>query len=191
MTANRNLSNASEDRPANPDSDLDWLAFQYAAGELHGDELEQFELLLATDERACAALAQAVLLGQAVVQCEGARGEQAAATIVMPYRMGDAAWNSLRPWFRNVAVVCGVGCCVMILGWWRPRVPVETSATASEMATLWIEGADEDQDGDALTPDTHDIADSEIEAGDAVPGWLLAALTHQQQLGDEAEVMND
>ncbi|MDB5386950.1 MAG: hypothetical protein JWM11_2596 [Planctomycetaceae bacterium] len=51
-------------------SDLDWLAFQYAAGELHGTELVAFESRLANDLAAGEALAKAVLLGQMVAACE-------------------------------------------------------------------------------------------------------------------------
>jgi hypothetical protein len=50
--------------------DLDWLAFQYAAGELQGTERDAFELLLATDLLACEALAKAVQLCQAIAICE-------------------------------------------------------------------------------------------------------------------------
>ena len=179
MTANR--SHDAENDAEN-DTDLDWLAFQYAAGELRGTELDQFEQLLATDERACAALAQAVLLGQAVVRCE-----QSARTVVVPARITDR-----RPAWQTIAVACSVACVAVGVGWWKPWSPAKNSGTAaaSEVATLWIQGADEDL-GEAQAVHPHDVPDVDAEEDDAVPGWMLAAVTHQQQAADDEEIMND
>jgi hypothetical protein len=60
--------------------DLDWLAFQYAAGELQGAERDAFEQLLATELAACEALAKAVQLCQSVAMCEA---ELAADTVAV------------------------------------------------------------------------------------------------------------
>ncbi len=46
--------------------DLDWLAFQYVAGELSPAEEERFEARLAIDPEAAEAVARAVTLGEAV-----------------------------------------------------------------------------------------------------------------------------
>ena len=171
------------------DVDLDWLAFQYAAGELRGPELDRFEQLLATDDRACAALAQSMLLGQAIVQCE-----QSADVVIVPSRLDSTARPvGRRPSFQNIAVACCAACVALVLGWWQPWAPAGNSgsAVASEVAALWIEGADEDLGGEALAPHIHDVADQEAEDEDAVPGWLLAAVTEQQRAAEDEEIMND
>ena len=47
-------------------NDLDWLAFQYVAGELSTEDEEQFEARLVTEPEVAEAVANAVVLGEAV-----------------------------------------------------------------------------------------------------------------------------
>ncbi len=164
-----------------PEPDFDWLAFQYAAGELQGAELEAFEKLLATDERAGGALAQAVLLGQAVVQCE-----QATTVVVPRANSNDLAPLSARRSFgRQLIAVSTVACSLMFVGWLYLRSPQDaTSNEASTVAALWINGADEDVATDPVLPD-HELV--ELAEDEPIPGWLLAAV---EQAEDE-QIMND
>ena len=52
------------------DSDLNWLAFRYIAGEMPDEELATFEQSLAESQPAREAVAAAVLLAQAVALAE-------------------------------------------------------------------------------------------------------------------------
>ncbi len=159
-------------------ADLEWLAFRYAAGELQGTELNTFEELLATDERACAAVAQAVMLGQAVMQVE--RG----AAVVQPIRQRSAR-RALA-----VAVCCAASVAIAFVGLSFINVSNKQSAeAATKVAALWIQGADEDQSFEAISAVNHEQVDQEDE--DAVPAWLLAAITEQQKTEDGEEMMQD
>lgn len=155
--------------------DLDWLAFQYAAGELHGPELEAFEKLLATDERTCTALAQAVLLGQAVVHCE-----QSTPVVARPVAISRTQRHSL-------IAMATVACSLLFVGWLSMQVPQQSvSNEASTVASLWINGADEVTTNDLLLPDTQP---ADLTEDEPIPGWLLAAVT-TEQAADE-QIMND
>ncbi|MES2788724.1 MAG: hypothetical protein V4719_03810 [Planctomycetota bacterium] len=170
--------------PRISDADLEWLAFRYAAGELRGMELDTFEQLLATDERACCAVAQAVTLGQAVVQCERWQIEHCVATV-----------QSVKQPFPRRTVVAAACCAASLLlavGWLSfiqspDRQAVERSTT---VAALWIQGADETPVLEPVLVVNQELADLDEE--DAVPGWLLAAVNEQPQAdaGDEI-IMQD
>jgi hypothetical protein len=169
-------------------ADLDWLAFQYAAGELQGAELDAFERLLATDDRACEALAQAVMLGQAVVQCEQAvaapRAAAATPTITIvrqPAPLQTNAWH-------HAVVACAAVCCVLCVSLWsRQAGHDEFPDQSSTVAALWVQGAEEDFASDALPNGQETVLDDEV----AVPDWLLAAVHEQQRAADGEEILHD
>lgn len=164
--------------PRISDADLEWLAFCYAAGELQDAELDQFEQLLATDERACMAVAQAVMLAQAVVQVAHS------VTIAPP-----APARSTRR--SAIAAACCAACVALAAGWlsFTTPAPKQSVETASTVAALWVQGADDDQSSDTILLASHEQVDLEDE--DAVPGWLLAAVTEQHNAEDGEEMMQD
>ena len=167
-------------------ADLDWLAFRYAAGELQGAELNTFEELLGTDERACSAVAQAVMLGQAVVQVEHQAVVQVArdVAVVRPIRQ-PSAWRTLA-----VAACCVASVAVAFVGLsFINRSQKQSAETATQVAALWIRGADEDQSLESTA--TLNQEQVGLEEDDAVPAWLLAAITEQQKTEDGEEMMQD
>ncbi len=169
--------------PRISDEELDWLAFRYVVGELHGTELEMFEKLSSTDDRFCTAVVEAVLLVEGVVQVEQRQIEPC-----VPVSQHIAH----RPGRRLAAVAaCCVAGLAVAIGWLSfVEKPADKQAieTASSVAALWVQGADEETNESAVSvnPDVIDLEDE-----DAVPGWLLAAVTEQQQAADGEEVMQD
>jgi len=146
--------------------DLDWLAFQYAAGELDGDELSAFELRLATDLDACEALAKAVTLGEVVAAQFGANqfaaNQFGAAndlqrveerSIVMSSIAGRSrapeSTQSTRAFAiqRVLALLSSAVCLAWMVSWVSPTGPAPMKPEAAEptvgLATLWIQGADQ------------------------------------------------
>lgn len=165
-------------------ADLDWLAFQYVAGELQGPELEVFEQLLATDDRACAAVAQAVQLGQAVIRCEQQDNHVVTDRRPAPYR--------LRLW-RSALTVAGSALSVAVLvSWLNLQSPPRELASGRDtaLAALWVQNADDEiaqEAGPAVSIDANEFEDE-----DAVPAWLLAAVTEEQAAdADRERVMQD
>lgn len=166
--------------------DLDWLAFQYAAGELSGAELDAFERLLATDDHACAALARAVMLGQTVVHCE--QRERVEVQPVSSISTSTAVGSARTP-YRWLTAVSTVACSLLFMGWVLMQQPGKNVSpeSASVVAQLWIEAADEDSAQETLLAES-DTA--ELIEDEAAPDWLLAAL-NEQQAGEDEDVMND
>lgn len=142
--------------------DVEWLAFQYAAGELHGAELDAFEQLLATDLAACEALAKAVTLCQVVALSEHqvvaeSRTEpictERAVEVrsVTPDRQAPGRQVTIqRPAIGTTrgawALVCSAVCLALMASWMGsgpigPRGPLD-SQTPVDVAALWIQGAD-------------------------------------------------
>lgn len=169
------------------DADLGWLAFQYAANELPGTDVEAFERLLATDERACAALAKAVVLSQAIVAVESAPGQS-----LRIVRRADAVTvPDSRTFGRRVLVAATVTCGLLFVGWWSVQTPREESVSpdsAVTVASLWLAGAEEEAGNEVTLPEVTAV---EAVEEDPVPGWLMAAVTEQQQAMEEDEIIND
>lgn len=184
--------------PRISDADLEWLAFRYAAGELQAAELDQFEQLLATDERACMAVAQAVMLGRAVMQIEQHSDKpghnecgqversqvERSITIALPAKARSTRRSAI------AAACCAAG-VALAAGWPSFTTPASKQSveTASTVAALWVHGADDEQASEAILPASPEPVDLEDE--DAVPGWLLAAVTEQQNAEDGEEMMQD
>lgn len=175
-----------------PDADLDWLAFQYVVGELCGAELDAFEKLLATDDRACGAVAEAVLLAGSVRVIESGTAPRVPQPVIQHSNQAlSAAENSFLKFSRRVLVACAVACGLVLVGWLSGRGPQEESISADSAATvasLWVAGASEETGDEVALPEP---AAGELIEGDPVPGWLMAAVTEQQQAMEEEEIIND
>lgn len=186
--------------------DLNWQAFLYVSGEMPGSEVAAFEDQLDSNSdnwnpTACEAVANAVRLGDAVVQ---AFDEAPAATTSVPEPVSQSDAPVSRDRFARWASLLAPAIAVVGVGWMlaslhsEPAVkevvsqPVEPTvvdtaddtAFAGEMVRLWVESesslgltADEPQLLTAAdVPDTL-VAD--------VPDWLVAAVQSQGQPADE------
>ena len=177
--------------------DLDWLAFQYVAGELQGADLEAFEDLLASDDRACSAVAQAVQITEAVVCCEHDCGQSVnrelrSARVASPVRQLGLQPAKRQLWRGLLAVACSAASVAVMISWLNLQAPPEQLLTGSEtaVAALWVHNADDEATHDLVTATNTELHDSEEE--DAVPAWLLAAVTEEQQTEtDDEEVMQE
>lgn len=166
------------------DADLDWLACRYVLNELSGPELDKFEQMLATDDRACNAVVEAVLLVEGVVQAER-------SPVEVPVIQPATRHASYR---INAALVGSAAALVLTVGWlsfFKKPFDRPSGETATTVAALWIDGADaeEDQSIDRVLSVNREPLDLEDE--DAVPGWLLAAVTEQHKTDDGEEMMQD
>ena len=173
--------------------DLDWLAFQYVAGELLGADLEAFEDLLATDDRACSAVAQAVQVTEAVVCCEHDYGQSVNRELRLARVASPVPQPAKRQLWRGLlAVACSAASVAVMISWLNLQAPPEQLVTGSEtaVAALWVHNADDEATHDLVTATNTELHDSEEE--DAVPAWLLAAVTEEQQTEtDDEEVMQE
>jgi hypothetical protein len=190
--------------------DLEWLAFQYAAGELQGAEVDAFELRLASDLAACEALAAAVMLCHAVAVCEQ---EIPVSSKTDAFDAGGSRVNrpgrQLVSW-SVLALLSSAACLVLMVKWIdvgpSPRGSLVAERT-SGLVELWIDGAEqssgasdvelgsstresgllpEDESGAVVVVENSNDADPlksmelESDEDDAVPGWMLAAIAERQ-----------
>jgi len=113
--------------------DLDWLAFNYAAGELENADRELFEARLADDQAAREALARAVELCQTVHAVETQRREY-----ITPSAAAQVAWNQRLSWMA----VGGLASLLIALFWTGVVGPVSRSFHAfsqQNLASAWTE----------------------------------------------------
>src|SRR5687768_11526353 len=89
-------------------SELDWLAFCYAAGELDAAEAEAFEARLAEDQSAREALARAVELTQTIGAAENQSGD-----LVTPAVRTTRDWNTRLSWMA----IGGLASVLLALLW--------------------------------------------------------------------------
>jgi hypothetical protein len=164
--------------PSDLQSDLHWLAFRYAAGELSPDESSAFEARLAEDQEAREAVAAAVELAAAVIAARPALPET--LPFVAPRR---------HPW-RWVATVAAAACVALVVWASRPPGTTEPERDAAPDVALNWSGLREDPDSAAVTTgevlawldeaaaqtDVESaLADGALEARDSVPLWLVEA----------------
>ena len=116
-------------------SDLDWLAFCYAAGELDSAQTELFEARLADDQTAREALARAVELTQTVAAAETQCGD-----FVVPAHRASETWNQRLSWMA----IGGVASLLLALLWsgfvgptWHTAQRRLSTASRYELAMAW------------------------------------------------------
>jgi hypothetical protein len=166
-------------------NDLDWLAFNYAAGELQPTEAEQFEARLAEDQAAREALARAVELCQTVSAVETQRCDY-----IAPAAYTHIAWNQRLSWMA----VGGLASLLLAVLWtgvvgpaWQTANRNFRSFSQRNLASAWTETrteianvreagywpaiANTDADDDLAT--TNSLDETMLE--DA-PSWMTAAV---------------
>lgn len=153
-------------------ADVDWLAFQYVSDELPAEEAAQFEQRLAGDQAAREAVAEAMLLVQAV---------SAGAKIASPAAAG-------RNWLQHAGwAAVGAAACLAVILVIRDRPqeaaqrPQAADLTSAELALVWAQngpyGAGETSES-AAEEDAGLAADTrEIEREFVVPAWMLEAVS--------------
>lgn len=148
------------------ETDREWLAFRYIAGELSGDELVAFEAELETSQVAREAVARAVDLSQAIAIAESHQVElvESASRIA-----GRKSWIYGIGWIGAGAAAASVAGAV----WWNMQ---GTKTGKSELAKIWIE-----RRADEPTPP---IIDEPAEPGpvlnssepEIAPSWMTAGV---------------
>jgi hypothetical protein len=188
----------SDERPqsdARRESDADWLAFRYHAGDMSVDETAEFERLLGESQPAREALARAVLLAEAVALAAKADAPKEESKIV--YRpIGRAiTWGQRLAWaaLGAAASLIFAGGLDATRGARQAGHPASPADDLAGLAVQWRAAGDfntDDQDDAAANID-HDSCDSSADnrsaatARDssddlAVPDWLLAAVGERQ-----------
>jgi len=185
-------------------SDLDWLAFCYAAGELDAPGAEQFEARLAADQLAREALARAVELTQTVAAAEHQAHDFVTPGACIPRAKRVATdWNSRLSWMA----VGGLASLLVALLWsgvvgptWQTAQRGLNASAKQHLALAWQETGIEianvkeaglwpyprllgQDDDDALA-----LAETGTDGNELVesPSWMMAAVFGSTE-SDDAE----
>ncbi|GIW80860.1 MAG: hypothetical protein KatS3mg105_2667 [Gemmatales bacterium] len=166
-----------ESEPAKP-NDLQWLASLYVLGEMHADEQARFEELLAVDQTAREAVAEAVALFEAV-------------RLARPQRRPPAASPKIgRASYRLVALAASL---LLVIGviWkaWSPKStapgPLNGSASTTQLedeaavAQAWAQlRQSQENPNDAGEEASADLA-VEMSVENDIPAWMLAAFEEE------------
>ncbi len=158
-----------------PPNDLDWLAFQYVNDELSAEEAEQFEARLSEDQAAREAVAEAVLLCQAV---------SAGAKEVIPLASERRSWLLHAAWAAVGAAACVALVVVLRSPVDQPVVPHAqrvSDLTTEELALVWVQNL--------MAPDTAIADEDELSLAADMPErevvvspWMLEALGARRKL---------
>ena len=158
MTDHRPLEAAGDDRSA----DLDWLADRFVLGELSAED-EQAVVDRLTDD---APLAAAI-----------ARSSRLIAALHAPHSVSPQPAQPAQPAAsrtRLVLTVVSVAAAVALVACWPAVAPRSGPAIADggprEVVRLWR------QVDESAWSEEEPLAEDEPVDGDAVPGWMLAAV---------------
>jgi hypothetical protein len=174
-------------------AELDWLAYQYLAGELSDNDALAFEERLAVDQVAREALASAVALSQAIILAgEASPAHASTHRANLPAR--DGFWLKPAGWLAASAAAVLVMVTTLQLLWPANRGS-ESALDSSLLAAEWTEIRDltEDAWGDAARSDTAENGWDGLAAMTAPEdisesNWLLTALAPQAELPGDNEV---
>ncbi|MBS0204299.1 MAG: hypothetical protein JSS49_15455 [Planctomycetes bacterium] len=149
--------------------DLQWQAMQYVLGEMSDTERDLFEARLADDLAACEAVTSAsrlVLTAQAALHETSRTSPPRTAMPVAVHASRRAAWFA-------VAMTAAAGILCVVALQFAVSVPASRVAgqDSAELVALWRSGMAVDA-ADVYDPD--DAADA---VSDAVPSWMLAAVS--------------
>lgn len=151
------------------DDQLDWTAAQYVMGELGPEEAAQFESLLAEDQKARDAVANAVFLLQA-----SAVGRPVALPKKSTSRVIALAVAIAACFFVGVAIYLTPNSTQSVdAGHAQPKLVASTTSDdwildLSELLEVQV-AADDAETVDALDPASFEETESEV------PGWLILA----------------
>ncbi len=188
----------SDEQPqpdARRESDADWLAFRYHAGEMSADETAEFERLLGESQPAREALARAVLLSEAVaLAAKGDAPNEEAKIVHRP--IGRAiTWGQRLAWavFGAAASLVFAWGLDATRGARQAGHPTSPADDLTGLAIQWRAAGDfTADDDDAVANVDRDSFDSSADnrastsvARDpsddlAAPEWLLAAVGENQ-----------
>lgn len=111
---------------------LDWSAFCYLAGELTGQEHEDFEALLAESQNAREALARAVELTQTVAAVESHAG------VVAPAALAESGWRVRLAWMAMGAAAALLAALMLSTARPTPHATASRETLADErLAAAW------------------------------------------------------
>jgi anti-sigma-K factor RskA len=188
--------------------DLEWLAFQYIAGELAPGAAELFEERLAGDQAAREAVAAAVQIAQTIAlesdlfEATPSTGELA-EVVRQPVRISVSRFRSSRyrsSWRR--AGVAAAGLLLALTAWtgWKSHIaPARldvarnaNSAESSRLAAIWADAQfdperSSDWQCDPLRAPRSAAGEEEDDADVLVPEWLLAAVSVQPAVGESPD----
>ncbi len=159
------------------DSELDWQAFCYVAGEMADDERASFEACLADDQAAREAVARAVELVQATALAESCEA------VAAPAPRSPAKFTRRTSWPRRLAWM-GIGASAALvlaavaLNWDAISARfAPPSVDRGELAAVWSQTRDEIRQIVQAEPvEFPPVMETEFVSDESLPSWITAAV---------------
>jgi anti-sigma-K factor RskA len=151
-------------------TELDWLAFRYVAGELPASEAESFESLLADEQTARDAVVHAVELSQTILAAEvslASENEKIGLLSVSPAAETGRAWSTQLSWLAS-----GVAAALLVaLALNSGAAPQARPPVSPELARAWLKQTQSDETVFENVPSV----ESEMVTAD-IPDWMVDAV---------------
>ena len=167
-------------------------AMRYLLDEMSGDEVEQFEADLATDQSLRELLAEAVLLTEVTYQASvPLTVSQEPVELASPGEMapGNGLWLRVALSLAACLVIFVVGGVAVVSSAFTTMAPANANLDQadSQLAAVWVEHIEDDAEG--LAEPWAELPEGEDEFFDQLlvstpdnpPSWMLKALAAQQE----------
>ena len=152
--------------------ELAWLAFRYVSDELSVEETAAFEERLASDQAAREAVAEAVLLCEAV----------SAGESVAPASVERRSWRQHLGWAAIGAAACLLLVLAIRSGEQGFQPPVASTLTSADLALVWAQNLTGHGTTLADTANDEDLGlASDVDRELVVPGWMIEALSGSEE----------
>jgi anti-sigma factor RsiW len=173
-------------------SDLDWLAFQYVAGELSTEDEQQFETRLAAKPEVAEAVARAMTLGETVSLVFAAEFNELAGDSRTVRRHAKVSRESVAGRTVSVLTAACVIAAALLISFRRDeasqriaheQTPVTSTETPADVSSLllqtWTDARESIAalDGDVVTESAAtDLSDSRADLAGDVPDWMFVVV---------------
>ena len=149
-----------------PESDREWLAFRYIAGELTGEDAVAFEAELETSQVAREAVARAVELTQAVALAESHDVELVESA---------ARTDRRKSWVYGIGWIGAGAAAASVAGavWWNMQGP---KTGTSELAEIWTAARSVEATPTAIDDPVETGPVLDVAEPDAAPSWMTAGV---------------
>jgi hypothetical protein len=162
------MSDHANNQMPQASSDVFWEAARYVWDEMEPSERASFEARLATDEAACAAVAEAVTLSAGLVSAV-----RPPMAVIHGCRSPLSASRRLVVWIC-AAAVAGIG--FVLLTSWNLSSSSNVDLAAAELVDLWTSAAHSQLIAEADGREDIDADAEMVDEGLAAPRWMLDAV---------------
>lgn len=150
------------------ETDLDWLAFRYIAGEMAANEAAQFESLLSDDQGARDAVVRAVELSQAILATQSS-GQPQPIGLLSAVSHG---WMQQATWISTSVAALLLVALALNFG----SRPTSHHSDSDDLASAWVAGTADLAVSESAASANGVLGDDTEFVTTDTPAWMLEAV---------------